>query len=110
MVCADRLPCGSRSYMSALAGHRDGTRQRSDVIVVRGDGGGRSGGQSLVTIVESTNLWKGDDLACFGALDRSEDRAVLTQRQVSARAVVVVEMRCENACTYSDQWVDHLVK
>ena len=73
-------------------------------------GGRRSGGQSLVTIVESTNLWKGDDLACFGALDRSEDRAVLTQRQVSARAVVVVEMRCQNACTYSDQWVDHLVK
>ena len=34
-VLRRQVPCGSRSYISALAGHRDGTRQRSDVIVVR---------------------------------------------------------------------------
>jgi hypothetical protein len=49
----------------------------------------------LVTMMESANLWKGDDLACFGVLDRSVDRAVLAQGQVSTRAVVVVEVvRC----------------
>ena len=48
-------------------------------------------------MVESANLWEGDDLACFRALDRPGDRAVLTQRQVSARTVVVVELRRENA-------------
>ncbi len=62
-----------------------------------GEETGVLGSQSLVTMMESTNLWKGDDLACFGALDRPVDRAVLTQGQVSARAVVVVEVRCENA-------------
>ena len=35
--------------------------------------------QSLVTMVESANPWKGDDLARFGALDRPGDRAVLTR-------------------------------
>jgi len=38
-------------------------------------------------MVESANLWKGDDLACFGALDRPGERAVLTKGQVSAKAV-----------------------
>ena len=33
-VCADGLSCGSRLYMFVIAVHRDGTRQRSDVIVV----------------------------------------------------------------------------
>ena len=33
-VCADGLPCGNRLYMFVIAVHRDGTRQRSDVIVV----------------------------------------------------------------------------
>ena len=28
-------------------------------------------------MVESANLWKGNNLACFGALDRPVDRAVL---------------------------------
>ncbi len=31
---ADWLPCRSRTYTSALASHRDGTRQRSDVVAV----------------------------------------------------------------------------
>ena len=48
-------------------------------------------------MMESANLWKGDDLACFCALDRPRDRTVLTQGQVSARAVVVVDVRRENA-------------
>ncbi len=48
-------------------------------------------------MVESANLWKGNNLACFGALDRPVDRAVLTQGQMSARAVVVVKIGCENA-------------
>ena len=48
--------------------------------------------RSLVTMVESANLWNGDNLACFGALDRPGDRTVLTQGQVSARAVVA----CQN--------------
>jgi hypothetical protein len=34
--CADWLPCSSRTYKSALASHRDGTRQRSDVVAVLG--------------------------------------------------------------------------
>ena len=48
-------------------------------------------------MMEPTNLWKGDDLACFGVLDRPGDRTVLTKGQVSARVVVVVEVRFENA-------------
>ncbi len=48
-------------------------------------------------MMESANLRKGDDLACFGALDRPGDRTVLTQGQVSTRAEVVVEVGCENA-------------
>ena len=36
-------------------------------------------------MVESANLWEGDDLACFGALDRPGDRA----EKVSARAVSI---------------------
>ena len=46
---------------------------------------------------EQGDAWKGDDLACFGALDRPGEWAVLTQGQVSARAVAVVQVRCENA-------------
>ena len=34
--CADWLPCISRTYKSTLASHRDRTRQRSDVVAVRG--------------------------------------------------------------------------
>ena len=48
-------------------------------------------------MMESANSWKGDDLACLGVLDRPGDRAVRTPGQVSARAVVVVEVQCENA-------------
>ena len=48
-------------------------------------------------MMESANLWKGDDLACFGALNRPRDGTVLTQGQVSARAVVVVKVGCKNA-------------
>jgi hypothetical protein len=33
---ADGLPCSNRTYKFALASHRDGTRQRSDVVAVRG--------------------------------------------------------------------------
>jgi hypothetical protein len=39
-------------------------------------------------MMELWNLWKGDDLAYFGAFDRSGRRIVLTQGQVSVGAVV----------------------
>ncbi len=34
--CADSLPCRSRAYKSAIASHMDRTRQRSNVVAVRG--------------------------------------------------------------------------
>jgi hypothetical protein len=40
--------------------------------------------------METANLWKGDDLACFGGLDRPWHGTVLIQRKVSARLVIVV--------------------
>ncbi len=48
-------------------------------------------------MMESANLWKGDDLARFGTIDWPGDRTVLTQGQVSVGAVIVVEVGCENA-------------
>ena len=84
--CADWLPCSNQTYKSVFARHRDRTRHRSDMIAVcRGEQVGVQAAKSLVTMVESANLWKGDDLACFGALDRPGDRAVLTQGQVRVR-------------------------
>ena len=48
-------------------------------------------------MMESANLWEGDDLACFGALDRPGTG----QRQVSARAVSIatkISHFCRSLC------------
>jgi hypothetical protein len=46
---------------------------------------------SLVTMMESAKLWKGDDLACLCALDRPGDITVPTLGQARARAVAVAD-------------------
>ena len=48
-------------------------------------------------MMETANLWKGDDLACFGGLDRPWHGTVLIQRKVSARLVIVIQIGSENA-------------
>jgi hypothetical protein len=42
-------------------------------------------------MVESANLWKGDDLACFGALDRPGERAALGPRECTDEKMNVGE-------------------
>ena len=52
-----------------------------------------SGGQPLVTMMQTANLWKGNDLSRFSRLDRPGRGSVLFQREVRASAVVVVDLR-----------------
>ncbi len=52
-----------------------------------------SGGQPLVTMMQAADQRKGDDLPGAARLDWPGDRAVLVQRQVRARAVIIGDVR-----------------
>ncbi len=57
----------------------------------------QSGSQPLVTMMETANLWKSDYLTGFDGLDRPWHGAVLAQRKVSPRPMIIVQIRSENA-------------
>jgi hypothetical protein len=57
----------------------------------------QSGGQPFVMMMEAANLRKGNYLTRFSGLDRPWHGTVLTQRKVSARLVIVVQIRSENS-------------
>ncbi len=52
-----------------------------------------SGGQPLVTMMQAADQRKGYDLPGDAQLDWPGDRAVLVQRQVRARAVIIGDIR-----------------
>ncbi len=52
-----------------------------------------SGGQPLVTVMQTANLWEGNNLSRFSRLDRPAGGRVLFQREVRAGAMVVVDIR-----------------
>ncbi len=52
-----------------------------------------SSGQPLVTMMQAADQRKGDDLPGAARLDWPGDRAVLVQRQVRARAVIIGDVR-----------------
>ncbi len=57
----------------------------------------RSGGQPPVAMMKTSNLWKGNNFACFGGLDWPWHWTVLAQRKVRARLVIVFQIGSENA-------------
>ncbi len=52
-----------------------------------------SGRETFIAMMKSANLWKGDDLALVGRLGRAGFRAILAERQMSPRSMVIVEVR-----------------
>ncbi len=61
-------------------------------------------------MMETANLRKGNNFACFGGLDWPWHGTVLTQRKVSARLVIVIQIGSENTPQVPFAQDDDLVK
>jgi hypothetical protein len=52
-------------------------------------------------MVQATDLWDGDDVTQRGWLYRTTLRAILIEREMGSRAVVVIEVRGQDAMQMS---------
>jgi hypothetical protein len=52
---------------------------------------------TLVTMMETADLWEGDDLAGGGWVDRPKLGAILGEREMRSRLVVIVKVRRQHA-------------
>ncbi len=78
-------------------GAKDARRRQSSTRYAAPRKFHQSGSQPFVAIRETTNLWKGNNLACLGGLYWPWHGTVLALRRVSARLVTVIQIGSENA-------------
>lgn len=55
----------------------------------------------MVAMVQATDLWDGDDVTQRDWLYRTTLRAILIEREMGSRAVVVIEVRGQHAMQMS---------
>ena len=68
-----------------------------------------SGREPLVAMMQTADLWNGDDLTRIGWMNRTWFRAALLKRQVRSGSMVIVEIRGEDPTQMALVQDDHMI-